>query len=306
MSHRLLPHERRDAMERQLWQKIVAVLLEACNGRTDASQGYSSFDIARVWLWAVLHDRPVTWACRRCNWPSGEWRDRVPSDATMSRRLRCKDVRRLLQRMEEIVLKPQQDMELCWAMDGKSLPIGGCSKDRQAGFGRAAGCKAKGYKLHAITGKQGKVAEWRIAPMNKDERVMARRMLIATTVRGYVVADSNYDSNKLHQVCDARGNLQLVTRRRYGPNRGHGHRRQTAGRLRSIQLVENPTPHFANNLFKQRESIERYFGNLTSWGGGLTQLPPWVRTHRRVRRWVQAKLVINAIKRSETKTYDDS
>lgn len=293
-------------MERQLWKKIVAVLLDACNGRIESSRGYSSFDIVRVWLWSVLHDRPVTWACRACNWPPRAWCDGVPSDATMSRRLRSKEVRSLLKKMEERILKPQRIMELCWSMDGKPLPIGGCTKDKQAGFGRAASCKAKGYKLHTIVGKQGRIAEWRIAPMNKDERVMARRMLKATTVNGYVVADSNYDSNKLHQVCDDRGNLQLVAKRRYGPHRGFGHRRQTAGRMRCVQLIENPSPDFANDLLKQRASIERYFGNLTSWGGGLTQLPPWVRTYRRVHRWVQAKLILNAIKRSEITTYDDS
>ena len=249
-------------MERQLWRKIVAVLLDACNGRIRSCYGYSDFEIVSVWFWAVVHDRPVTWACRLCNWPAqclaGLWRDGLPSDATMSRRLRTTEVRDLLEKMEDIVLKPGPEMQLCWAMDGKSLPIGGCSKDKQSGYGRAAGCKAKGYKLHAITGKHGEVAQWRIAPMNKDERVMARRMLKVTSVKGYIVADSNYDSNKLHQVCDDRGNLQLVARRRYGAGRGFGHRKQTQGRLRCVELTENPSPDFANDLFAQRESIERY------------------------------------------------
>jgi hypothetical protein len=30
-------------------------------------------------------------------------------------------------------------------IDGKPLPIGGCSKDRQSGYGRSAGGKAKGF-----------------------------------------------------------------------------------------------------------------------------------------------------------------
>ena len=30
------------------------------------------------------------------------------------------------------------------------------------------------------------------------------------------VADANFDGNRLHQICDARRNLQLVTPRRYG------------------------------------------------------------------------------------------
>ena len=140
--------------------------------------------------------------------------------------------------------------------------------------------------------------------MNTDERVMAQRLLRTAPVQGYVVADSNYDSNNLHRVCDTRGNLQLVTRRRYGPGHGTGHRRQSAGRLRSIQLTESPFPAFANGLLHERSQIERLFGQLTNWGGGLTNLPAWVRTHRRVHRWVQAKIVLTALKQTETqRTY---
>ena len=135
--------------------------------------------------------------------------------------------------------------------------------------------------------------------MNKDERVMAERLLKAAPpeVVGYVLADANFDSNKLHQVCDGRGNLQLVTPRRYGPAKGTGHRKQAAGRLRSIELTESPFPAFAEQLLKDRGEVERQFGNLTNWGGGLSGLPAWVRTHRRVRRWVQAKLVLTRLKR---------
>jgi hypothetical protein len=135
--------------------------------------------------------------------------------------------------------------------------------------------------------------------MNKDERVMAERMLKQAAIQGYVVADGNYDSNRLHAVCDARGNLQLVTRRRYGPKRGTGHRRQTTGRLRSIALVEGPEPAFAEGLLHDRAAIERDYGQLTNWGGGLVALPPWVRTYRRVHRRVQAKLALTALRRHQ-------
>src|SRR6185369_2432610 len=132
---------------------------------------------------------------------------------------------------------------------------------------------------------------------NVDERVMAARMLRTAPIQGYIAADSNYDSNRLHEICDRRGNMQLVSPRRYGPGRGHGHRKQTVGRLRSKELLENPMPHFGRQLLADRSDIERFFGNMTSWGGGLTHLPPWVRTHRRVYRWVQAKLILNRLKR---------
>lgn len=288
-------------MEHQLWLIIVHVLQSLNKSRKSTDCDFSDEEIVRVYYWAVAHDRPTRWACVARNWPLGRRRQALPSPSTMSRRLRSQSVRSLLDALAQRIIAPQEP-GLYWMIDGKPLPIGGCSKDRQAGYGRAANCKAKGYKIHAICNPQGDIAAWRLAPMNKDERVMAERMLPTAPIQGYVLADSNYDSNKLHQVCDGRDQLQLVVRRRYGPNRGTGHRKQTPGRLRSIELTENPKPAFADGLLHDRAQIERHFAHTTNWGGGLTCLPTWVRTHRRVYRWVQAKLVLTAIKRSTAST----
>jgi hypothetical protein len=285
-------------MEHQLWSSIVAILATFNKSRKPTVCDFSDEEIVKVYYWSVICDRPTSWACSQRNWPLHLRKRKLPSPATMSRRLRWPSVIALLDALERRVVAPQKP-GLFWIIDGKPLPIGGCSKDRQAGYGKAAAGKAKGYKLHALVGSGDTIAEWRVAPMNKDERVMAERMLKAAPpyVQGYVVADGNYDSNKLHQICDERGNLQLVTPRRYGPGKGTGHHRQTAGRLRSIALTESPYPVFAKRLLKDRKAIERQYGNLTNWGGSLSGLPAWVRTHRRVRRWVQAKLVLAALKR---------
>ena len=287
-------------MEHQLWKAIVATLASLGKPRFDPREDYTDHDIVKVWYWAVIHDRPVSWACQRRNWPGPLRRHPLPSDTAMSRRLRTPAVRDLLAALETRVVAPTAP-GLYWMIDGKPLPISNCSKDRQAGYGRAVGGKAKGYKLHALVNPHGQIAGWRIAPMNTDERVMAGRLLKAAPaeVQGYVVADTNYDSNRLHAVCEGRpaGRLQLVTPRRYGPGKGHGHRKQTAGRLRSKELLENPAPHFGTRLMRDRAQIERQFGQAVCWGGGLTCLPAWVRTHRRVHRWVQAKLVLTALKR---------
>lgn len=285
-------------MERQLWKKIVGLLKGICKLRSNAMCSYSDAVIVQTWFWAVLHDRPVCWACEACNWPIWERHWQLPSASTMSRRLRSAGVKWLLEQLEELVLKSDKTSNLVWAVDGKPLPISGHSQDRQAGYGRAVGGKAKGYKIHAIIGLDGSVPHWRLAPMNKDERVMARRMLKQTAIGGYLLADGNYDSNKLHQQCDDHGNLQLVCPRRYGPGKGFGHRKQTAGRLRSVEILEHHTPQFGNQLFILRTEIERYFGNLCNWSAGLTHLPPWVRTYQRVKRWVQTKIIINAVKRN--------
>jgi hypothetical protein len=284
-------------MEHQLWKAIIAVLATLDKPPKPAAFDYSDEDIVKVYYWSVIHDRGIEWACCKQNWPIHRRRFPLPSPATMSRRLRSPAVVALLNALEERVVAPKEP-SLFWTIDGKPLPIGGCSQDRQAGYGRAANCMAKGYKIHAIVSSDGAIAAWRLAPMNKDERVMAQRLLKTASIQGYVAADSNYDSNKLHEICVARNQLQLVTRRRYGPGHGTGHRKQSPGRLRSTQLTENPDPAFANQLLKDRDQIERRFGHLTNWGGGLTCLPPWVRTHRRVHRWVQTKLVFTAIRRS--------
>lgn len=282
-------------MEHQLWKLIVAILASLHNSRRRRDKDFTDHEIVKVYYWAVIHDRPDGWACAKENWPLPYRRGRLPSAPTVSRRLRSPRVRALLDALEQRIVQPKEP-GLFWIIDGKPLVIGGASKDRQAGYGRAANSKAKGYKLHAILDMEGAIASWRVAPMNVDERVMAARMLKTAPVQGYVVADANYDSNPLHAVCDQRGQIQLVTPRRYGPGRGTGHKKQTAGRLRSIQLLENPFPEFGQQMLADRGAIERRYGQLTNWGGGLTHLPPWVRTHRRVRRWVQAKLVLRAIK----------
>lgn len=284
-------------MEHQLWKAIVAVLRTIGKRKKSTAFDFSDEDIVEVFYWAVVNDRPILWACSIRNWPIHLRKKRRPSPSTMSRRLRSVSVCALLDALEQHVVRPQRP-GLFWIIDGKPLVISGCSKDRQAGYGRAAGGKAKGDKRHALTTFMGEIAAWRVAPMNKDERVMARRLLKSAAVVGYVVGDTNYDSNPLHSVCDERGNLQLITRRRYGPGRGTGHKKQTAGRPRSIERVENPCPKFADQMLHDRAGIERAFGNHTNWGGGLTGLPPWVRTHRRVHRWVQAKLVLTALKRT--------
>lgn len=282
-------------MEHQLWRSFEQRLRQLSTS-FNPHCAYQDCEIVRVYYWAVLHDRPTCWACDRRNWPPHARKKPLPSPSVMSRRLRSPAVLGLLRCLERDVLCPQGDPPLLWLVDGKGLPIGGASSDRQAGYGKAAGGKAKGYKLHAFVGCDGAVPIWRIAPMHQDERVMARRMARQAEIQGYLVGDSNFDDNHLHDVCLSKGDLQLVTPRRYRNAKGLGHHRHSPGRLRCLEILDSPAPQFGRGLLRQRRAIERYFGNLTSFGGGLGPLPAWVRTHHRVRRWVQAKLIFNALR----------
>ena len=285
-------------MELQLFKAIVKLIVQLSKPMPSKNFDYDDVQILKVWFWAVIHDRPMSWAVQLRHWPIHLRRGKLPSDSQMSRRLRTPSIRRIFQALEERIIRPKDSSCLNWFIDGKPLVIGGSSKDRQAGYGRAAGGKAKGYKLHVLLGKNGELAQWRVAPMNKDERVMAERMLKSADIAGYVTGYGNYDSNRLHKICDEKGNLQFVAPRRYGKDAGLGKRPQTAGRLRSKAILEEPFAQFGQGLLAQRDSLERYFGNCTSWGGGLTHLPPWVRTFYRVYRWVQAKLLLCRLKQT--------
>jgi hypothetical protein len=180
-------------MEGQLWSAILTILARVDKRQKRAGEDYSDEEIVKTFYWSVIHDRPMGWACEARNWPLHARRTKRPSQSTVSRRLRTASVIQLLDAVEQRVTWPA-DSDLYWMIDGKPLMISGCSKDRQAGYGRAAGCKAKGYKLHAIVVVDGAVAAWRIVPMNKDERMMGARLLKTAKVQGYVVADANYDS----------------------------------------------------------------------------------------------------------------
>jgi hypothetical protein len=136
--------------------------------------------------------------------------------------------------------------------------------------------------------------------MNKSEKIMARRIIRRVRPQGYLVGDGNYDDGHLSDQCSAQGELQLVAPRSK-PGAGLGHRKVSQGRLRSIQLLELSRSGFGPQLLKARNEIERWFARLVSHGGGLTTLPPWVRTYRRVHRWVSAKLVLATLKYAHEK-----
>jgi hypothetical protein len=280
-------------MERELFRRLKAVLRELGPHRRRRRCRFSDVVIVLVYFWAVINDRPVSWACVKSNWPHPR---RLPSQPQMSRRLRTQSVRRLISVLEERVLRAGRPVSLASAVDGKPLVIGPHSHDRQARWGRAAGAKAKGYKLHMLLSLSGITLGWRVTPMNTDEREMARRLLRAAQPAGYVLGDANFDTSALHDEAWRHGG-QLVAPRRCGPRTGLGHRYQAPGRLRCIDLLENTVCAFGRELYEMRKVIEREFGYLTGTGGLLTHLPAWVRSHQRVHLWVQAKLILARIRR---------
>ena len=83
-------------MEGELWKRLYQVIVESGKGKRGARQQFSDNHIVPVYLWAVLHDRPVSWACVEDNWPQDHPLGTLPSSSTMSRRLRTQGVQDLL------------------------------------------------------------------------------------------------------------------------------------------------------------------------------------------------------------------
>lgn len=283
-------------MERDLFRALQKALRRLGRRRQSRRFRYTDATIVEVYYWAVLHDRSVLWACQPGHWPIGLRRGPLPSQSDMSRRLRTPSVRRLTTRLEHLVLRANRPAPLVCMIDGKPLPIAGHSRDPEAGYGRATGGKAKGYKLHVMIDLGETVWGWRVAPMNTDERTIARRLMASLPGEGYLLADANYNSNRVFAAAATHG-VQLVSpRRQRGGKMGLGHHPQHPARLRSLDMLENGVSNFGLRLHDLRRGIERFLGTLSSTGGGLTCLPGWVRRHRRVRAWVQAKLIFNQLR----------
>src|SRR5687768_3453685 len=142
---------RRRVMEGELWEAVYRLILEEASKRPRQRRvQYSDAWVLGVFFWAVVHDRPVCWACDERNWADGHrrWRE-LPSDGRMSERLRTLSVLQLLAAvLDRLASLAPPSRALVRAVDGKPLPVGGYSKDRDARRGRsAAGCWERGYKL---------------------------------------------------------------------------------------------------------------------------------------------------------------
>jgi len=177
-------------------------------------------------------------------------------------------------------------------IDGKPLPIGGNSKDPNARWGRGAGGLAKGYKLHAVWSTRVLPEAWEVTPLNAGEKGIAQRLIGQLHQGGYLLADGEYDASYLYDRAFEQG-YQLVAPYRKAKKPGSGKHYQSPHRMRSIELLQH---RFGQVLYKARTQIERSFGNATSFGGGLMPLPAWVRGLDRIRTWVWAKLLINAVR----------
>lgn len=279
-------------MDHELWNQLSHAMFDVARAFPKSPrQTFDTHRIARVYLWAVLHDRPVVWACSSSSWPRRTRPSALPNQSTMSRRLRRRQIWRFLEKLARRVAGPAKP-SLIKALDGKPLLVAKHSADADATSGRGVGGFAKGYKFHAIWGRGAMPLAWSVRPLNVSEVTEARMLIPQLADEGYLLADANYDRNDLYDQAAARGN-QLIAQRRPS-SKALGHHRHSPHRLRSVHLLERSPSPFGRELYRQRRQVERDFGNLVAFGGGLQCLPSWVRSLRRVRLFVHAKLIINA------------
>jgi hypothetical protein len=278
-------------MERELWKPLYQIVRQV--GRQVKQKGvtFQPWIVALVVLWAALHDRPRNWACDMRNWsPTTCCPIQLPSESVISRRADSIGMG-VFWRMVEVALRGSNIGSLISFMDGKPLFVGGFTKDPDARKGYGAGLIGKGYKLHALWSGRALLEAWDVTPLNKSENVVAGELLKHTSGGGYLLTDGNYDTNPLNNQAGREG-YQLVSKNRRA-NAGKGHHRQSPYRQRSIELRNHS---FGEELLNHRYQIEQFFGNTTTFAGGLAPLPAWVRRIKRVRTWVWCKLLINAVR----------
>jgi len=276
-------------MERELYGRIRQTL-RTLRVAADPRQTYSDRRVVEVLLWAALHDRPISWACQASHWPADLRPGPLISQPQMSRRLRTFAVHQLL----TVLYAAERDQlprSLLKFVDGKPLPIGGCSKDKDAAFGRAAGSIARGYKVVCITDEYGAIDAWGLGPMNLCEHHEAVHLL-SHVPDTCLLGDAEFDKNHLYEAA-ARHGIHLIAPLKRSA-KALGHRRHSPHRLTAHRLLATEA---GQHLMATRPTVERSFGNATSFAGGLGPLPAWVRRPHRVALWVAAKFIIDAARR---------
>lgn len=295
--------------------ELFALLLDCLESIKDARWRpphcqFSDRDIVIVLLWAVLHDRPIDWACQRCNWPTHDRTRSLPSGSTMSRRLRTDSVLDLLLRVIHSCNLPRPDErhqnDGTLILDAKALAIAWHSADPDARVGRGVGALAKGYKLHLLTDCSGRIVAFSICPLNVNEQRVAELLIqslpvddedndASPTPYRRVLADAGYDANRLYDVAGEQ-HLQLIAQRRYKDAQSIGHHKHSPYRLTALQLMQDDC-----TILAPRRRIEGVFGTMGNVIGGMTPLPNHVRRMHRVERWVIAKIIIYSLHRQRRK-----
>lgn len=281
-------------MEPELWAETSAAISAVAHAWTRHSgDQHSTALIVRVYHWASLHDRPISWACKPRNWTPWARPKVVPSQSTMSRRARREDFESFLKRVGDR-MNGQAEPQRVKVIDGKALELPNHTTDRDATWSRGVSRTSVGYKIHAVFSGNPMPDAFAITTLNVCEKQMAGRLIKRVGGFGYLLGDGHYDASWLFDKCHDHSHQLVCPRAK--PGTGEGHHYVSPHRRRSIQMMEvsSNVNSFGHDLYKERTNIERDFSQLVSFGAGLGALPSWIRRIWRVRHWVTNKLLINA------------
>lgn len=279
-------------MDREIWRVVMKATREInrCLPKAKRRFQYSECLILRMYLWTVWHDRPLCWACDRAHYNTLFRPRQLPSISQFSRRVGSTRFRRLLKVLYRRLTREDHHCMVVAFFDGKALPVNECSKDPDAKTGRGSGRFSRGYKLHALVDDGGKVCDYRVRPLNEGEQPIAEKLSVSLRPGTCVYGDGNLDSGGLYEAVRRRG-AQLLTPLRQVPRSPHAIAQMPPGRRAALEAW-HLDPEACEHLYCRRGTVERTFGRLTSFAGGLGPLPPWVRRLKRVERWVGAKICI--------------
>jgi hypothetical protein len=244
-----------------------------------------------MYLWSVLHDRPMSWACDKKHYNTLFRPRELPSVSQFSRRIRSLRCQEILQELHE---KLAGQATVVSYIDAKPLTVSPVSCDPQAARGHIAGGFGKGYKLHAWATQDRRIPRWSVMPLNQGEPPVACAMMREAPMfapESLVLADSSYDGRELYDLLAGKDASLIAQLRGIGK---HPKTVQQAGPIRREAIAcWQQVPGLTKYVYKERfAGMEGTFGNLTSYGGGLGPLPAWVRSLARVRRWVGAKIIL--------------
>jgi hypothetical protein len=300
-------------MDRELWITILGAVDRALKAtpRVGRRPVYPDRSIVLMLLWAVWHDRCLSWACDRTHY-HGLFRPRaLPSISRFGRRVKSERVRQVLQHLHDDLSTRGAvcPFDLLSYVDGKAALVSPVSKDPDAKRGKISGGFAKGYKLHALINEQRRIVVWSVTPLNTDEKRVAVELLACIPpgeghcdAPGQIavhapltLGDSNYDSAPLHRAFARHGRHLLA------PLRGEkfvgplGRSNKTLAAMgparREVIGVWDQNPDLARYVMKSRNNAEGTFSVL-SLACGLDRLPGFVRRLPRVRRWIGCKMIL--------------
>jgi hypothetical protein len=283
-------------MEPELWSETsAAISAVAVDWARHPRDQHATALVVRVYHWACLHDRPISWACKPAHWTPATRPPRLPDQSTMSRRTRRDDFWAFLERVGRRLNGRPKPAAVVKVVDGKPLELPNHTTDRDATWGRGVGRTSVGYKLHAIFSGNPMPDAFAITTLGVCEKRMAARLIRRVGGFGYLLGDAHYDASWLFDDCHAHHHQLVCPRAK--PGAGEGHHYVSPHRRRAIAMLEVPpavSSRFGHDLYERRTDIERDFSQMTCFGAGLGALSPWVRRIWRVRNWIMNKLLINA------------